>query len=165
MSALKTLLQITLAGLMLVGAPAWADTVLIWGDSLSAGYGLQIQQAWPSLLEKRIADAKLPHKVVNASISGETTSGGRSRLPTALQTHKPAVVIIELGANDGLLIVEVRDQWLVLGVTSQHVNLLSTLQKPVDAQATQADLPPFADWLSRALQKRTGNQPAVPEQT
>ena len=102
MSALKTLLRIALAGLVLVGTPAWADTVLVWGDSLSAGYGLQIQQAWPSLLEKRIADAKLPHKVVNASISGETTSGGRSRLPAALKTHKPAVVVIELGANDGL---------------------------------------------------------------
>ncbi len=102
MSALNSLLRLALACLALAGAPAWADSVLVWGDSLSAGYGLQIQQAWPSLLEKRFAEAKLPHKVVNASISGETTSGGRSRLPTALQTHKPAVVIIELGANDGL---------------------------------------------------------------
>jgi len=102
MSALNSLLRLALACLALAGAPAWADSVLVWGDSLSAGYGLQTQQAWPSLLEKRFAEAKLPHKVVNASISGETTSGGRSRLPTALQTHKPAVVIIELGANDGL---------------------------------------------------------------
>ena len=102
MSALKTLLRAALAGLVLAGTPAWADTVLVWGDSLSAGYGLQIQQAWPSLLERRITETKLPHKVVNASISGETTSGGRSRLPAALQTHKPAVVVIELGANDGL---------------------------------------------------------------
>ena len=102
MSALNSLLRLALACLALTWAPAWADSVLVWGDSLSAGYGLQIQQAWPSLLEKRFAEAKLPHKVVNASISGETTSGGRSRLPTALQTHKPAVVIIELGANDGL---------------------------------------------------------------
>lgn len=102
MSALKTLLRAALAGLVLAVAPAWADTVLVWGDSLSAGYGLQIQQAWPSLLERRITETKLPHKVVNASISGETTSGGRSRLPAALQTHKPAVVVIELGANDGL---------------------------------------------------------------
>ncbi|MBL8458574.1 MAG: arylesterase [Zoogloea sp.] len=102
MSALNSLLRLALACLALTWAPAWADSVLVWGDSLSAGYGLQTQQAWPSLLEKRVAEAKLPHKVVNASISGETTSGGRSRLPTALQTHKPAVVIIELGANDGL---------------------------------------------------------------
>lgn len=102
MSALNSLLRLALACLALTWAPAWADSVLVWGDSLSAGYGLQTQQAWPSLLEKRFAEAKLPHKVVNASISGETTSGGRSRLPTALQTHKPAVVIIELGANDGL---------------------------------------------------------------
>lgn len=102
MSALNSLLRLALACLALTWAPAWADSVLVWGDSLSAGYGLQTQQAWPSLLEKRFAETKLPHKVVNASISGETTSGGRSRLPTALQTHKPAVVIIELGANDGL---------------------------------------------------------------
>lgn len=102
MLALKTTLRLALLSLALAGGTAWANTVLVWGDSLSAGYGLQIQQAWPSLLEKRIADTKLPHKVVNASISGETTSGGRSRLPAALQAHKPAVVVIELGANDGL---------------------------------------------------------------
>lgn len=102
MFALKTILRAALFSLVLAGGTAWANTILVWGDSLSAGYGLQIQQAWPSLLEKRIADTELPHKVVNASISGETTSGGRSRLPAALQAHKPAVVVIELGANDGL---------------------------------------------------------------
>ncbi len=97
-----TLLRALLASLLLAVAPAFAGTVLVWGDSLSAGYGLRPQQAWPALLEQRIAAARLPHKVVNASISGETTAGGRSRLPAALQTHRPALVVIELGANDGL---------------------------------------------------------------
>ena len=60
------------------------------------------QQAWPDNQKKKIADARLPHKVINASISGETTAGGRSRLPVALQTHRPSLVVIELGANDGL---------------------------------------------------------------
>ena len=100
--SIATLLRYALAGLLLASASAFAGTVLVWGDSLSAGYGLRPQQAWPSLLEKKIADARLPHTVINASISGETTAGGRSRLPTALQTHRPSLVVIELGANDGL---------------------------------------------------------------
>jgi acyl-CoA thioesterase-1 len=100
--SIATLLRYALAGLLLASASAFAGTVLVWGDSLSAGYGLRPQQAWPSLLEKKIADARLPHTVINASISGETTAGGRSRLPVALQTHRPSLVVIELGANDGL---------------------------------------------------------------
>jgi acyl-CoA thioesterase I len=97
-----TFLRCVLASLMLVGTSAFAGTILVWGDSLSAGYGLQTEQAWPALLAQRIRETKRPHKVVNASISGETTAGGRSRLPAALQSYKPSVVIIELGANDGL---------------------------------------------------------------
>jgi acyl-CoA thioesterase-1 len=77
-------------------------TVLVWGDSLSAGYGLRPQEAWPVLLAQRIEAAKLPLQVVNLSLSGETTAGGLARLPAALAAHKPKVVIIELGANDGL---------------------------------------------------------------
>ena len=100
--SIAALLRYALAGLLLASASAFAGTVLVWGDSLSAGYGLRPQQACPSLLEKKIADARLPHTVINASISGETTAGGRSRLPVALQTHRPSLVVIELGANDGL---------------------------------------------------------------
>ncbi|WP_153159552.1 arylesterase [Zoogloea sp. 1C4] len=96
------LLRTLLASLLLMAAPAFAGTVLVWGDSLSAGYGLRPTEAWPALLDKRLHESKPPHKVVNASISGETTAGGRSRLPAALQTHRPSVVVIELGANDGL---------------------------------------------------------------
>jgi len=99
---LHPILRATLAVLLLVSSNAWAGTVLVWGDSLSAGYGLRPQQSWPSLLGERINAARLPHKVVNASISGETTAGGLARLPAALEAHKPSVIVIELGANDGL---------------------------------------------------------------
>lgn len=80
-----------------------AKTIMIVGDSLSAGYGIQPQQGWVYLLQKRL-DQQYPkqHKVVNASVSGETTSGALARLPKLLQTHKPQIVVIELGGNDGL---------------------------------------------------------------
>lgn len=77
-------------------------TILVFGDSLSAGYGIRQDAAWPSLLAKRLHDKQLDYTVVNASISGETSSGGRSRLNSALAKHKPHIVIIALGSNDGL---------------------------------------------------------------
>lgn len=86
-------------------SPTWvfAKTVMVLGDSISAGYGIEPQQAWVNLLQKRL-DQQYPkqHKVVNVSVSGETTSGALARLPKLLQTHKPNVVVIELGGNDGL---------------------------------------------------------------
>ena len=86
-------------------SPTWvfAKTVVVLGDSISAGYGIEPQEAWVNLLQKRL-DQQYPkqHKVVNASVSGETTSGALARLPKLLQTHKPNVVVIELGGNDGL---------------------------------------------------------------
>ncbi len=81
---------------------AQAATILVWGDSLSAGYGLKSGEAWPTLLQTRLAQEGFRHEVVNGSVSGETSAGGRSRLPAALQRHKPDIVILELGANDGL---------------------------------------------------------------
>lgn len=79
-----------------------AGTILVVGDSLSAGYGLGANQSWPSLLEKRLREQRLDYSVVNASISGDTTAGGRSRIGAALDQARPAVVIIALGGNDGL---------------------------------------------------------------
>ncbi|GIZ51521.1 arylesterase [Noviherbaspirillum aridicola] len=79
-----------------------SKTLLVLGDSLSAEYGLVRGSGWVSLLEKRIKEENLPVTVVNASISGETTSGGRARLPALLDKHRPDLVIIELGGNDGL---------------------------------------------------------------
>lgn len=78
------------------------QTLLVFGDSLSAGYGMRREEAWPALLEQRLSSQRYAYKVVNASISGETTGGGRARLEAALERFQPAVVIIELGANDGL---------------------------------------------------------------
>ncbi|HEY6123145.1 MAG TPA: arylesterase [Steroidobacteraceae bacterium] len=72
------------------------------GDSLSAGYGLKIQEGWVNLLSQRLTSEGYGYKVVNASVSGETTQGGLARLPRVLELHKPDIVIIELGGNDGL---------------------------------------------------------------
>ena len=83
-------------------AAAPAATLLVYGDSLSAGYGLSQEQGWVSLLAQRLRAEKFDYRVVNASISGETTSGGRTRIAGALKTHAPSLVIVELGANDGL---------------------------------------------------------------
>ena len=79
-----------------------AGTILVVGDSISAGYGLAQGQSWPSLLEKRLREQRLDYSVVNASISGDTTAGGRSRIGAAIEQARPAVVIIALGGNDGL---------------------------------------------------------------
>ena len=76
--------------------------VLVFGDSLSAAYGLSTDQGWVHLMGQRIARERLPWQVVNASVSGETTAGGLRRLPGALKQHRPAVVVIALGANDAL---------------------------------------------------------------
>ena len=77
-------------------------TLLVVGDSLSAEYGIARGAGWVSLLERKLAERRTDARVVNASISGETTSGGRTRLPALLTKHKPDIVVIELGANDGL---------------------------------------------------------------
>lgn len=79
-----------------------APAVLVLGDSLSAGYGLRPGESWVSLLEQKLGSQGYPHRVVNASISGETTRGALARLPRALDIHDPEIVVIELGANDGL---------------------------------------------------------------
>ena len=88
--------------LLFLSATAQAATILVWGDSLSAGYGLRPGEAWPTLLQTRLEQQGFRHRVVNASVSGETSSGGRSRLPAALAEHRPEILILELGANDGL---------------------------------------------------------------
>ncbi len=98
-------LPILLLGLMvLCGAAARAESpvILVLGDSLSAGYGIPVEKGWVNLLQRRLVERGFPYRVVNASISGDTTSGGLSRLPAALELHRPAIVVLELGANDGL---------------------------------------------------------------
>ena len=90
----------------IVGFPgsviASEEVILVVGDSLSAGYGLDIRRSWTALLQQRLHALGLSHKVVNASISGDTTSGGLARLPGLLSRHRPMIVVIELDADDGL---------------------------------------------------------------
>ncbi|BAQ76047.1 MULTISPECIES: arylesterase [Pseudomonas] len=88
--------------LMCMAQNAAAGTVLIVGDSISAAFGLDTRDGWVALLEKRLKDQGFSDKVVNASVSGDTSAGGQARLPALLAAHKPQVVILELGGNDGL---------------------------------------------------------------
>jgi acyl-CoA thioesterase I len=92
--------------MFVLGAPqsgvAAERTILVYGDSLSAAYGIPRERGWVALLEKRLAAEGYDYNVVNASISGETTSGGLARMAKVLRQHRPAVVILELGGNDGL---------------------------------------------------------------
>lgn len=83
-------------------ATAAQPTILVLGDSLSAAYGMAREQGWTALLQQRLAAEGYPYRVVNASISGDTSQGGLARLPTALTRHTPTLVVVELGGNDGL---------------------------------------------------------------
>ena len=83
-------------------APAKPCKILVMGDSLSAAYGLPVEQGWVALMDTRVKEKFPACKIVNASVSGETTAGGKTRLPALLETHKPSHMILELGANDGL---------------------------------------------------------------
>jgi acyl-CoA thioesterase-1 len=95
--------SLLLAGLLLLAPAAQAArTILVFGDSLSAGYGIRQEASWPALLSRRLQEKKLDYNVVNASISGETSAGGRTRIAAALRKHSPQIVIVALGANDGL---------------------------------------------------------------
>lgn len=81
---------------------AGAGTILVVGDSLSAAYGMSVDQGWAALLQERLVKEHVPYEVINASISGDTTAGARARLPQLLERHQPQVVILQLGGNDGL---------------------------------------------------------------
>jgi len=97
------ILLVLLFSLLLVPAAlASGGTILVLGDSLSAAYGLPRQSGWVALLEARLGERKFNYRVVNASISGETSAGGASRIETLLRQHRPTVLILALGGNDGL---------------------------------------------------------------
>lgn len=93
---------VTLAVLLVSASASAAQTIVVLGDSLSSGYGLTAEQSWVSMLRERLAAQAYGYDVVNASIAGDTTAGGLARLPRLLAEHSPAVVVIELGGNDGL---------------------------------------------------------------
>ncbi len=88
--------------LLLWAQGAVAGTLLVLGDSISAAFGLDTRQGWVSLLEQRLAAEGFDYQVVNASVSGDTSAGGLARLPTLLAEHRPDLLIVELGGNDGL---------------------------------------------------------------
>jgi acyl-CoA thioesterase I len=139
----KLCLQLAAKGLKPIGAllavlmliymfslPARAttlDTILIVGDSLSAEYGLKRGTGWVPLLEKQLAADKKTAKVINASISGDTSSGGRSRIGALLTTHKPTVVVIELGGNDAL-------RGLPLDMTEANLTAMTQAAKKAGAK-------------------------------
>lgn len=110
--------------------------VLVVGDSLSAEYGLKRGSGWVALLEQKLAAEKIPAAVTNASISGDTTAGGRTRLPALLATHQPSLVVIELGANDalrGLPIALTQDNLMAMTLMAQEAGakvLLLGMQMP-----------------------------------
>lgn len=114
-----------------------APVVLVVGDSLSAEYGLRRGSGWVALTEQKIAAEKLNARVVNASISGDTTSGGRSRLPALLKQHRPAVVVIELGGNDAL-------RGLPLAMTRENIAAMTKAAKAAGARVLLLgmDMPP-----------------------
>jgi acyl-CoA thioesterase-1 len=94
--------RILLLLLLILPATAPARTILVVGDSLSAAYGIPVETGWVSLLQARLDADGYPYRIVNASISGDTTANARVRLPRALASHEPSVLLLELGGNDGL---------------------------------------------------------------
>jgi acyl-CoA thioesterase-1 len=120
-------LVLVFAWIGVAGAASPPRTVVVLGDSLSAGYGLKIQEGWVHLLEQRLAAQGYEYRVVNASVSGETTQGGLARLPRVLETHKPDVVIIELGGNDGL-------RGLPLGASRENLKKSIDLARKANAR-------------------------------
>jgi acyl-CoA thioesterase-1 len=82
--------------------PDQAPAIVVLGDSLSAAYGMEISQAWPSLLQQRLIENGHAHRIFNSSITGDTTQGGLARLPRLLNKHRPVIVLLELGGNDGM---------------------------------------------------------------
>ena len=132
---IKQLATSVFAGLVVLPARAQAarPVILVVGDSLSAEYGLQRGSGWVALLEKRLAQEKIAATVVNASISGDTTSGGRSRLPALLAQHQPAVVIIELGGNDAL-------RGLPLAMTERNLAEMARAAKAAGARVLLAGM-------------------------
>lgn len=99
---LRSILLIASVAFAHSGLSAQLQTILLFGDSLAAGYGLPQGKGWADLLQQRLQRENYAYRVVNASVSGETTLGGRNRLPDALAQHRPRIVILELGSNDGL---------------------------------------------------------------
>lgn len=138
---LKLLLLVVLIGLLpvstlaedVLAAPAGGPAILILGDSLSAAYGMEISQAWPSLLQDRLTDNGYAYRVFNSSITGDTTQGGLARLPRLLKKHQPEIVLLELGGNDGL-------RGISIDVTRENLSSMIKLGQQTGASVILAEM-------------------------
>lgn len=148
--------------------------LLILGDSLSASYGIDQERGWVSLLEARLRDQGLPQRIINASISGETTAGGVTRLAALLEQHRPTILLIELGANDGLrgmAFERIRDnltEMIALGHAAGSQVVLASVRLPPNYGAaytegfqavfrdiaTEQSIPLIEDFLAGVAQDR-----------
>ena len=107
--------------------------IIVLGDSLSAAYGMEISQSWPSLLQERLTENGYAYRVFNSSITGDTTQGGLARLPRLLEKHQPGIVILELGGNDGL-------RGLPIEVTNQNLSSMIEQSQAVGASVILAEM-------------------------
>lgn len=138
--------------LFLLALPVHAQNILLVGDSISAAFGLEIREGWVALLEQRLTEEGYPHQVVNASVSGDTTAGGLARLPALLAEVDPALVIIELGGNDGL-------RALPLSNMKQNLSAMISLSQESGADVLLLGMmippnygPRYADGFARVFQ-------------
>jgi len=136
---IKRALKLALLYIFLATATAHAgqQSILVLGDSISAAYGMSVQQGWVALLAGRLADSHPELNIVNASISGETTAGGLRRLPDLLTSHEPTIVLVELGGNDGL-------RGYPINRFRSNLNQIVTLSQQAGAQVilAQMEIPP-----------------------
>ncbi|MGO4999317.1 arylesterase [Oceanisphaera sp. W20_SRM_FM3] len=138
--------RVLLLLLILVSSVTHANTILILGDSLSAGYRMNASQAWPQLLAKRWQQEGLAVELVNASVSGDTTQGGLQRLPALLKKHQPSLVLLELGGNDGL-------RGLPPALIEKNLNQMINMAQDSGAKVILTDIQLPPNYGRRYLQK------------
>jgi acyl-CoA thioesterase I len=141
----------------LQNAVASARTILVFGDSLSAAYGIRPEEGWVALLGQRLQAQGYGYQIVNASVSGETSGGGLERLPRALQLHRPSLVILELGANDAL-------RGLPLGMTRENLASMVRLSQSVGARVLLIGLRLPPNYGPRYTEQFAGMFPALANQ-
>lgn len=163
---MKRLIPLLIA--LVLPIAAQAASILIWGDSMSAAYGMPQNEAWPALLEQKLRSGGNAYQVVNASISGETTTRGLARLPTALAQYKPDIVVIELGIVDALHELPAKttqDNLAKMIKAAQEANakvLLVAAPLPDNFCPTQQKQ--FQEFFrSAAAEYKTGYAPLLPE--
>jgi acyl-CoA thioesterase-1 len=141
----------------LQNAVASDRSILVFGDSLSAAYGIRPEQGWVALLTQRLQSQGYGYEIINASVSGETPSGGLQRLPRALQLHRPGIVVLELGGNDGL-------RGLPLSTTRDNLGQMIRLSQQVGAQLLLVGIRIPPNYGPRYTEEFAGMFPALAKQ-